>query len=49
MPIVINTSLNRRGEPVVCNPKDAMLMFDGSGLEYMAIGNFLVTKNSLIE
>ena len=44
VPIVINTSLNRRGEPVVCNPKDAMLMFEGSGLEYMAIGNFLVTK-----
>ena len=44
MPVVINTSLNRRGEPMVCSPHDAMVMFKGSGLEYMAIGEFLVRK-----
>lgn len=44
VPIVINTSLNRRGEPVVCTPKDAMSMFKGSGLSYLAIGDFLVRK-----
>jgi len=45
VPIVINTSLNRRGEPIVCTPKDALVMFKGSGLEYIAMGNFLVRKN----
>ena len=44
IPAVINTSLNRRGEPMVCTPKDALLMFKESGLEYLAIGDFLVRK-----
>ena len=44
IPVVINTSLNRRGEPMVCSPKDALLMFKESGLEYLAIGDFLVKK-----
>ncbi|NQT33164.1 MAG: carbamoyltransferase [Candidatus Omnitrophica bacterium] len=45
VPVVINTSLNRRGEPVVCTPGDALIMFRESGLEYMAMGDFLVCKN----
>jgi carbamoyltransferase len=45
IPVVINTSLNRRGEPMVCSPKDALLMFKESGLPYLAIGDFLVSKN----
>jgi carbamoyltransferase len=44
MPVVINTSLNRRGEPMICSPKDALRMFAESGLEYLAIGDFLVKK-----
>jgi carbamoyltransferase len=44
VPVVINTSLNRRGEPMICSPKDALLMFRESGLDYLAIGDFLVTK-----
>ncbi len=44
IPVVINTSLNRRGEPMVCSPKDAFLMFKESGLEYLAIGDYLVSK-----
>ncbi|MCQ9205433.1 MAG: carbamoyltransferase [Omnitrophica bacterium] len=44
VPVVINTSLNRRGEPIVCTPKDALVMFEGSGLEYLAMGDFLVKK-----
>ncbi|RKY35045.1 MAG: carbamoyltransferase [Candidatus Duberdicusella sinuisediminis] len=44
VPVVINTSLNRRGEPIVCSPKDALEMFKGSGLKYLAIGDFLVSK-----
>lgn len=45
IPVVINTSLNRRGEPMVCSPKDAINMFYGSGLEYLVMGNYLVKKN----
>ncbi|MBN2120466.1 MAG: carbamoyltransferase [Candidatus Omnitrophica bacterium] len=43
-PVVINTSLNRRTEPVVCTPEDALKMFEGSGLEHLAIGDYLVSK-----
>ena len=44
IPVLINTSLNRRGEPMVCSPQDAINMFYGSGLEYMAMGNYLIEK-----
>ncbi|MFH0828317.1 MAG: carbamoyltransferase C-terminal domain-containing protein [Candidatus Omnitrophota bacterium] len=43
-PVVINTSLNRRGEPMICSPRDALLMFKESGLKYLAMGDFLVKK-----
>ncbi len=44
VPVLINTSLNRRGEPMVCSPTDALQMFRSSGLKYLAIGDYLVTK-----
>jgi len=44
VPVVINTSLNRRGEPIVSSPEDAIHMFYNCGLEYLAIGSFLITK-----
>ncbi len=43
-PLVINTSLNRRGEPMVCSPEDAVAMFQGSGLTHMLLGDALVVK-----
>ena len=46
VPLVINTSLNRRGEPMVCSPADALRMLEGSGLKYLAIGDYLVTKKA---
>jgi carbamoyltransferase len=42
--VVLNTSLNRRGEPMVCSPEDALDMFFGSDLEYLVIQDYLVTK-----
>jgi carbamoyltransferase len=42
--VVLNTSLNRRGEPMVCSPADALNMFFGSDLEYLVLEDFLVTK-----
>jgi carbamoyltransferase len=43
--VLLNTSLNRRGEPMVCSPEDALNMFYGSDLENLAIGDFLVRKH----
>ncbi|MGB5147326.1 MAG: carbamoyltransferase [Porticoccaceae bacterium] len=42
--VVLNTSLNRRGEPMVCSPEDALAMFFGSDLQYLAMEDVLVTK-----
>ena len=42
--VVLNTSLNRRGEPMICSPADALNMFYGCDLEYLMLENILVTK-----
>ena len=42
---ILNTSFNLHGEPNVLSPKDAMHTFENSGLKYLALGNFLVSKN----
>lgn len=42
--VVLNTSLNRRGEPMVCSPKDALDMFYGSDLEYLIMEDIMITK-----
>ena len=41
---VLNTSLNRRGEPIVCTPNDALTMFLGCDLQYLVMEDLLVTK-----
>mgnify|MGYP000088311874 FL=1 len=43
-PILLNTSFNIAGEPVVLSPDDALSTFYNSGLEYLMIGSFLVKK-----
>ncbi len=45
IPVVLNTSLNRRGEPMVCSPTDALNMFFGSDLEYLIMENIFVRKH----
>ena len=42
IPSVINTSFNNHGEPIVCSPQDAIDSFKKGGLDYLAIGSFLV-------
>jgi carbamoyltransferase len=42
--VVLNTSLNRQGEPIVCSPRDAARMFLGSDLRYLVLEDLLVTK-----
>ncbi len=42
--VVLNTSLNRRGEPMICSPTDALNMFYGCDLEYLMMEDILITK-----
>ena len=44
VPVVMNTSFNLRGEPIVCTPTDAIRTFYSSGMDALVIGNFLVEK-----
>jgi len=43
-PILVNTSFNVRGEPVVCSPEDAFNCFMGTGIEVLIIGNCILEK-----
>lgn len=42
--VVLNTSLNRPGEAMVCSPEDALNLFFGSDLEYLIMQDLLITK-----
>jgi carbamoyltransferase len=42
--VVLNTSFNVRDEPIVCSPLDALGCFYSSGMDYLAIGDYLVQK-----
>jgi carbamoyltransferase len=44
-PIIINTSFNVRGEPIVNSPTDAFNCFMGTELDYLVIGNCILDKN----
>ena len=46
---VLNTSMNRRGEPMVCSPTDALDMFFGSDLRFLFLEDLLVTKPSSLD
>ena len=43
-PIVVNTSFNVRGEPIVCTPEDAFRCFMGTDIDALAIGNCFLRK-----
>ncbi|MGO8992426.1 MAG: carbamoyltransferase [Polyangiaceae bacterium] len=44
VPIVMNTSFNLKGDPIVCTPKDAIQTFYTSGLDDLVIGDYVVHK-----
>lgn len=46
VPVLVNTSFNTRGEPVVCTPRDAIECFWTSPLDALAIGSFLLEKSA---
>ncbi len=43
-PVIVNTSFNVRGEPIVNTPKDAFNCFMGTDLDNLAIGNYYLIK-----
>ena len=43
-PILINTSFNIRGEPIVCTPYDAHKCMMGTGIDYLVMGKFLIKR-----
>lgn len=44
VPIIINTSFNVRGEPIVCSPKDAINCFLHTDIDYLVIDQFICRK-----
>ena len=45
-PVLVNTSFNVRGEPVVCTPEDAYRCFMRTEMDYLVLGNFLLSKST---
>jgi carbamoyltransferase len=43
-PVIINTSFNVRGEPIVCRPEEAYKCFMRTEMDYLVMGNFVVAK-----
>jgi carbamoyltransferase len=45
-PVLVNTSFNVRGEPIVGSPEDAFRCFMGTGIEALAVGNCFLRKEA---
>jgi carbamoyltransferase len=48
VPVLVNTSFNTRGEPIVCTPRDAVESFCTTPLDALAIGSFILEKPALM-
>lgn len=48
-PVLINTSFNVRGEPIVCSPEDAWRCFMRTEMDYLVLGTFLLAKSDQAE
>jgi carbamoyltransferase len=44
-PVIVNTSFNVRGEPIVCSPEDAYRCFMRTEMDHLVLGNFLLDKS----
>jgi carbamoyltransferase len=44
-PLVVNTSFNVRGEPIICTPTDAFKCFMGTEMDVLAVGNYILFKD----
>ena len=47
VPVVLNTSFNLAGEPIVCTPGDAVSTFQRSGLDALVMGDYLCRKKGI--
>jgi len=47
-PMLVNTSFNVRGEPIVCSPADAFKCFMGTDLDVLAIGSYVLFKEEQV-
>src|SRR3989338_3559010 len=47
IPVVLNTSFNVRGEPIVCSPADAYNCFMRTGIDALVLGNYLIEKKPM--
>ena len=45
-PVIVNTSFNVRGEPIVCTPEDAFRCFMGTDIERLVVGNCVLSKEA---
>jgi carbamoyltransferase len=48
VPILLNTSFNVRGEPIVNSPVDALRTFGNSGIDMLVMGNYIVDKRDAL-
>ena len=46
-PILVNTSFNVRGEPIVCSPVDALFCMSNAGLDALVLGDFMIERDQL--
>jgi carbamoyltransferase len=46
LPCIINTSFNKRGEPIVCSPADAVHSFLNMNLDYLILGDFIAARDA---
>ena len=46
-PVLVNTSFNVRGEPIVCTPEDAFRCFVFTQIDVLVIGSFIIKKSEL--
>ena len=46
VPLVLNTSLNINGMPMVCTPGDAIECFFSSGMDVLVLGDYILDKQS---
>jgi carbamoyltransferase len=46
VPVLVNTSFNIRGEPIVCTPSDAVRCFLKTGMDTLVLGNLVVSRRA---
>ena len=46
-PVLVNTSFNVRGEPIVCTPEDAYRCFLGTEMDALVVGDFIMLKEDV--